>query len=122
MCLVPGTKPKDLLTKGNPMKSITRPAAASLLLLIALTITAVSQTKRQAPPKTPPKPAAAQTPAPTFDTLVPAETIRIITGLDVGYDEQFVHSYEEEDEPARQQMLDRWRRWVADGNVHPAPK
>lgn len=48
------------------------------------------------------------------DTLVPAQTIRIITGLDVGYDEQFVHSYEEEDEPARQQMLDRWRRWVAE--------
>lgn len=48
------------------------------------------------------------------DTLVPAETIRIITGLDVGYDEQFVHSYQEENEPARQQMLDRWRRWVAE--------
>ncbi len=60
------------------MKSITRPAAASLLLLIALTTTAVSQTKRQTPPKTPPKPvvapAAVQTPAPTFDTLVPAES------------------------------------------------
>lgn len=45
------------------------------------------------------------------DTIVPAETIRIITGLDVGYDERFVHSYEEKDEPARQQMLERWRRY-----------
>jgi hypothetical protein len=48
------------------------------------------------------------------DTIVPAETIRIITGLDVGYDEQFIAGYEEADEPARQQMLDRWRRWVAE--------
>ena len=48
------------------------------------------------------------------DTIVPAETIRIITGLDGGYDEQFIDSYEEDDEPARQQMLDRWRRWVAE--------
>ena len=48
------------------------------------------------------------------DTIVPAETIRIITGLDVGYDQQFIGSYDEEDEPARQQMLDRWRRWVAE--------
>jgi hypothetical protein len=44
-------------------------------------------------------------------TIVPAETIRIITGLDVGYDEQFIASYDEEDEPARRQMLDRWREW-----------
>jgi hypothetical protein len=48
------------------------------------------------------------------DTIVPAETIRIITGLDVGYDEQFIDSYDEEDETARQQMLDRWRRWAAE--------
>jgi hypothetical protein len=47
------------------------------------------------------------------DTIVPAETIRIITGLDVGYDEKFIDRYEEQDEPARQQMLDRWRRWTA---------
>lgn len=48
------------------------------------------------------------------DTILPAETIRIITGLDVGYDQQFIDSYDEEDEPARQQMLHRWRRWVAE--------
>ena len=49
------------------MKLIARPIVAALLLLIALTITTVAQQKRQTPAR--PKP----TPAPTFDTLIPAE-------------------------------------------------
>lgn len=55
------------------MKVITRPTVAVLLLLIALTTTTVAQQKRQTPAKPQPKPAALQSPAPTFDTLVPAE-------------------------------------------------
>ena len=49
------------------MKSIARPIVAALLLLIALTTTTVAQQKRQTPAR--PRP----TPAPTFDTLIPAE-------------------------------------------------
>jgi len=48
------------------------PAVIALLFLITLTATA--QQKRQTTPKPQPKPAAPQAPAPTFDTLVPAES------------------------------------------------
>ena len=51
------------------MKAITRPAVAILLLLIALTGTTIAQQKRQTP-----KPQPKATPAPTFDTLVPADS------------------------------------------------
>ena len=51
-----------------------RPTAAILLLLIVLTATTTAQQKRQTTPKPQPKAAAPQTPAPTFDTLVPADT------------------------------------------------
>jgi hypothetical protein len=53
------------------MKAITRPAVALLLLLITLTTTAIAQQKRQTTPKPQSKPAA---PAPTFETLVPADS------------------------------------------------
>ena len=52
------------------MTVISRPTVAALLLLITLTATTVAQQKRQTPAK--PQPKAA--PAPTFDTLVPAES------------------------------------------------
>ncbi|MEN3326860.1 MAG: hypothetical protein V7638_1667 [Acidobacteriota bacterium] len=48
------------------------PAVITLLFLITLTATA--QQKRQTIPKPQPKAAAPQAPAPTFDTLVPAES------------------------------------------------
>ena len=48
------------------------PAVITLLFLVTLTATA--QQKRQTTPKPQPKAAAPQTPAPTFDTLVPAES------------------------------------------------
>ena len=54
------------------MKAIKHPAVVILLLLITLTATA--QQKRQTTPKPPPKAAAPPAPAPTFDTLVPADT------------------------------------------------
>ncbi|HJU93338.1 MAG TPA: DUF3352 domain-containing protein [Pyrinomonadaceae bacterium] len=59
------------------MKVITRPIVAALLLLTLFTVMAVAQQKRQAPAKPQPKPPAAPVPAPTFDTLVPAERYSI---------------------------------------------
>lgn len=50
------------------------PAVVILLLLITLTATATAQQKRQTPPKPQPRAAAPQAPAPTFDTLVPADS------------------------------------------------
>ena len=55
------------------MKAITRPAGAVLLLVIFLATAAIGQQKRQAPLKPAPRTEAAA-PAPTFDTLVPADT------------------------------------------------
>jgi hypothetical protein len=52
---------------------IIRPAVAALLLLIVLTAPTIAQQKRQTPAKPQPK-AAAPAPAPTFDTLIPAES------------------------------------------------
>src|ERR1044072_1374441 len=47
----------------------------SLLILLAiLSIPAAAHQKRQTPAKPQPKPAAAPTPAPTFDTLLPADS------------------------------------------------
>ena len=53
------------------MKSIVRPIAASLLLLICLFGSVFAQQKRQAPAR--PQPKVAPTPAPTFETLLPAD-------------------------------------------------
>src|SRR5215213_8886813 len=50
-----------------------RPAVVILLLLIALAATTNAQQKRQTTAKPQPKAAVAPTPAPTFDTLVPAD-------------------------------------------------
>jgi hypothetical protein len=55
------------------MNIITRPTAAVLLVLFSTFLTAAQQ-KRHTPAKTPPKPAVAPTPAPTFDTLIPADS------------------------------------------------
>src|ERR1051325_2024742 len=58
------------------MNVIPRPTAAALLLIFSafLTATSVAQQKRQTPAKTQPKAVVAPTPAPTFDTLVPADS------------------------------------------------
>jgi hypothetical protein len=56
------------------MNVIKRPATAALLLLIALTTTAVAQQRRQTPSRTQPKAPVAPAPAPTFDTLIPADS------------------------------------------------
>ncbi len=58
------------------MNVFTRPTAAALLVLFStfLTATTAAQQKRQTPAKTPPKAAVAPTPAPTFDTLIPADS------------------------------------------------
>jgi len=56
------------------MKAITRPAVAILLLFTTLIATAAAQQKRQTPGKPQPKAAVATAPAPTFDTLVPADS------------------------------------------------
>ena len=55
------------------MKVMTRPTVAALLLLTILAVSTVAQQKRPAPAKPQPKPAA----APTFETLVPAESYTI---------------------------------------------
>src|SRR5829696_2344625 len=61
------------------MKVITRPAAAAVLVLFStfLTATTAAQQKRQTPAKTQPKAVVAPTPAPAFDTLVPADSYTI---------------------------------------------
>lgn len=52
------------------MNSITRKTATISLLLLLFTTSVIAQQKRQPPPKPQPQPRA--TPAPTFETLVPA--------------------------------------------------
>jgi len=42
------------------------------------------------------------------DTLVTANTIKIITGVDVGYDYKFVQSYSSADEEKRLKMISKW--------------
>jgi hypothetical protein len=44
-------------------------------------------------------------------SLGPAETLKLITGIDVGYNEQFVADYTEAEEPRRKEMLAAWRAW-----------
>ncbi|HEX6649310.1 MAG TPA: hypothetical protein VF075_07215, partial [Pyrinomonadaceae bacterium] len=63
------------------MNVTTRPAVTALLLVISLTISTAANTSAQQKRQTPAKPAA-QTPtkpgpAPTFDTIVPAESYMI---------------------------------------------
>lgn len=47
------------------------------------------------------------------DTLVTAEILEMITGVDVGYDADFVLSYGVEDEERREEMILQWRKWYA---------
>jgi hypothetical protein len=47
------------------------------------------------------------------DTLVTAETLQMITGVDAGYDAGFVSSYRVEDEERREEMISQWRQWYA---------
>src|ERR1041384_3084853 len=54
------------------MNVITRTAAPILLLLLTLTAPVVAQQKRPTP-----KPQPRATPAPTFETLVPADSYKI---------------------------------------------
>jgi hypothetical protein len=50
-------------------------------------------------------------PAHDKSLLLAAETLQIITGLDVGYNQQFINNYTDADEPKRLQMLAKWRDW-----------
>jgi hypothetical protein len=43
------------------------------------------------------------------DSLITAEIITIITGLDVGYNLNFVKTYTPSDEPRRKEMILKWR-------------
>lgn len=45
------------------------------------------------------------------DTLVTASVLQMITGVDVGYDAEFVSSYQVEDEERREEMISQWRQW-----------
>jgi len=47
------------------------------------------------------------------DTLVSADTLRMITGVNVGYDSDFVSTYKVDDEDQRQEMISAWSRWYA---------
>ena len=42
-------------------------------------------------------------------SLITAETLEIITGVNVGYNEEYIRSYTSEDEPKRKEMIARWR-------------
>jgi hypothetical protein len=50
------------------------------------------------------------------DTLVTAETLQAITGVDSGYDAGFVSSYRVEDEERREEMISQWREWYVDNS------
>ena len=47
------------------------------------------------------------------DTLLTAETLRLITGLDVGYDARFISEYTSEDEDRRREMIEKWTAWYS---------
>src|SRR3982750_3423318 len=61
------------------MNPITRPTVAALLLLFStlLVTTATAQQKRPTSARPQPKPTVAPTPAPTFETLVPANSYKV---------------------------------------------
>lgn len=44
------------------------------------------------------------------DTFVTADTLRLVTGIDVGYD-VFVSTYTSNDEVKRQRMIAKWNAW-----------
>ncbi len=45
------------------------------------------------------------------DTLITAEILTIITGIDPGWDEEFVESYTLEDYPQVLEKIEQWREW-----------
>ena len=45
------------------------------------------------------------------DTLITAEILTIITGIDPGWDEDFVNSYTLEDHPQVLEKIEQWRQW-----------
>ena len=47
------------------------------------------------------------------DSLITAEVVQTITGLDVGYNIDFVNSYTPSDEPKRKEMISKWRSSVS---------
>lgn len=49
------------------------------------------------------------------DTIVTAEIIKLITGVDVGYKEEFIKSYTPEDEQKRIEMISKWRSFLKEG-------
>ena len=61
------------------MNPITRPILAALLLLSStlLVTSATAQQKRPTPARPQPRPTVAPTPAPTFETLVPADSYKV---------------------------------------------
>ena len=46
------------------------------------------------------------------DTYLTAETLRLITKIDVGYDKTFVMSYKVEDEEKRKAMVKKWEDFI----------
>jgi hypothetical protein len=52
------------------------------------------------------------------DSLIAAEVVKIITGLDVGYDLNFVKAYTPSEEPKRKKMILAWRSSVGSGSGH----
>ena len=48
------------------------------------------------------------------DTLMTADALRIITGVDPGYSADFVASYTPEEEETRHQMIEQWREWYSE--------
>ena len=47
------------------------------------------------------------------DSLITAEVVQTITGIDVGYNIDFVKSYTPSDEPKRKEMILKWRSSVS---------
>lgn len=47
-----------------------------------------------------------------MQTFVTAETLRLITGVDPGYSQDFVKGYQEKDEPLRQAKIKQWEQWL----------
>lgn len=47
-----------------------------------------------------------------IQTFTTAETLRLITGVDPGYSQDFVKGYQEKDEPLRQSKIKQWEEWL----------
>lgn len=50
------------------------------------------------------------------DTLVTAEILKAVTGLDVGYSKEFVERYQAQDEPERLRRVQMWEDWYKKQN------